>query len=352
MYEKINWENTPSTATPINSANLNKMDTAIADLNGLSATAVNIYVDATLGNDTTGTGAIATPYKTIQKAFDVIPKVIDNTYTIYLADGTYNEEATLKSVTGGTINIFRKDGQVDATSDTGVFVKSLFINRVKSYVLIRNITAINSDTVTKRGIIYANLCNYVSVDRCRFASSSKTNSQTNFACIRHDGKSSGSLSNCVFDNQDVCIYNTANAINRIFSTNSITASCNVALYCDSAIMFLNGTNAWIQDAVTPIEVSNGGEIKRSNIITTYCGVETITPVPDTPTVKAVTFPAGMFTSNDIVVQVTARTEVPGTAVLGVGARDITKTGFNLWLTRTNTTDTVLMYTAMQYQQGG
>ena len=32
-YSRINWENDPSKATPINAENLNKMDKALEDLN-------------------------------------------------------------------------------------------------------------------------------------------------------------------------------------------------------------------------------------------------------------------------------------------------------------------------------
>lgn len=38
-YDRINWENTPSTNTPLNADNLNNMDAALANLDNLIAAA-------------------------------------------------------------------------------------------------------------------------------------------------------------------------------------------------------------------------------------------------------------------------------------------------------------------------
>ncbi len=52
----------------------------------------NIYVDGTNGNDSTGNGTQAKPWKSIQRAVDFCPNLNNlYTYTIYIASGTYNE---------------------------------------------------------------------------------------------------------------------------------------------------------------------------------------------------------------------------------------------------------------------
>ncbi len=62
-----------------------------------------IYVSP-LGNDTTGTGSINNPYRTIQKAFSFA--AADS--TIYLRDGVYNFSATFKPSRSGSIGKYIK----------------------------------------------------------------------------------------------------------------------------------------------------------------------------------------------------------------------------------------------------
>ena len=44
-YDRINWENTPSTNTPLNADNLNNMDAALANLDNLIAAANELITD-------------------------------------------------------------------------------------------------------------------------------------------------------------------------------------------------------------------------------------------------------------------------------------------------------------------
>lgn len=73
-----------------------------------------IYISPS-GNDTSGTGASATPYKTLTKALSVVPKnTSGKSITIYIAPGTYSENVVIKdflgpitlNVTGSTPAIF------------------------------------------------------------------------------------------------------------------------------------------------------------------------------------------------------------------------------------------------------
>lgn len=56
------------------------------------------YVNGTTGNDTTGTGDLAAPWKTIQKALDSVPQVVNGYVKIYVADGTYAESLIIKPI--------------------------------------------------------------------------------------------------------------------------------------------------------------------------------------------------------------------------------------------------------------
>lgn len=73
------------------------------------------------------------------------------------------------------------------------------------------------------------------------------------------------------------------------------------------------------------------------------GTVTITPVANVPTSVAVT---GLhLTGANPRIQISAETSVPGTQVTGVGFNNVSASGFTAWLTRTNTTPTLLNWTA-------
>lgn len=75
------------------------------------------------------------------------------------------------------------------------------------------------------------------------------------------------------------------------------------------------------------------------------GTVNITPVANTPTSIGITFPAGRFASAPVVT-VTAATTVPGTQVTGVGVSNITSSGCDIFVTRTNTTVTIMNWMAV------
>lgn len=74
------------------------------------------------------------------------------------------------------------------------------------------------------------------------------------------------------------------------------------------------------------------------------GRVSIVPVANKPTMAHVDFPKP-FQGQPYVI-VTPVTSVPGTNVLGVGASNNTKNGFDAYITRTNTTETVLAWIAI------
>ena len=74
------------------------------------------------------------------------------------------------------------------------------------------------------------------------------------------------------------------------------------------------------------------------------GMVSIVPVANKPTMAHVDFPKP-FKSQPYVT-VTPVTSVPGTNVLGVGASNNTKSGFDAYVTRTNTTETTLVWIAI------
>ena len=108
----------------------------------------------------------------------------------------------------------------------------------------------------------------------------------------------------------------------------------------------NGGDAFITSgAVT--HGSRSGRVQFSNGLLLQWGVESITPVANMPTSKAVTFPVA-YTSVPMVLT-TAITTVPGTSVSGNASANITETGFDAFVTRNSTTNTSVGWIAIGYK---
>jgi len=128
--------------------------------------------------------------------------------------------------------------------------------------------------------------------------------------------------------------------------------------------YLSGTQNLVFDANVKVTRANGGDefvtsdpvvhgnrsgrVQFSNGLLIQWGVETITPVKDTPTAKAVKF-AVAYTSIPMVLT-TAITTVPGTSVSGNASANITVTGFDAYVTRNGTTNTSVGWLAIGYKE--
>lgn len=79
-----------------------------------------VYVSTT-GNDTTGAGTPAAPYKTITKALSVIPKNLNGmSVSINIAAGTYDELVDISHFYGGTIGLTGMSNAVVTVSGLSV----------------------------------------------------------------------------------------------------------------------------------------------------------------------------------------------------------------------------------------
>lgn len=95
----------------------------------------------------------------------------------------------------------------------------------------------------------------------------------------------------------------------------------------------------IDSALTGVDISPNGTFKVRNI---QSGRVTIKPVADTPVAKNVTFPSSF--ENVPNVTATANTTVPQRCSVGIA--NVTITGFTIYLTRTNTTETSVHWIAV------
>ena len=96
-------------------------------------------------------------------------------------------------------------------------------------------------------------------------------------------------------------------------------------------------------SVVENEIGTSSYIVLGNLLLCW-GNASITPTANTPTAKSITFPKSF--SHTPAVICSPCSAVPGTKVLGVGASSITTTGCSLYVTRTNTTATSVLWLAI------
>ena len=99
----------------------------------------------------------------------------------------------------------------------------------------------------------------------------------------------------------------------------------------------DGTASNVQDTVTALNSALGGYMIQAGRIN-------ITPKANTPTTKRLTFPKPF--KEQAIVLLTPVSGVPGQKVLGVGTLNNTRDGCDVILTRTETTETVIAWTAI------
>lgn len=161
-----------------------------------------LYVNAGTGNDSTGDGTKAKPYKTIQRAVDVIPNIHMHAYTIACAAGSYPEEVLIKGLLGGSVKI-QLDGVATPAKDgyTGLNVLSITTEECMCYIQINDIDFYNSSTISKNAIIRFTRSMYGAVNNCRFDSDAKVNNKHS---VLYDA-SKGNVYNSYFTNQFTCL---------------------------------------------------------------------------------------------------------------------------------------------------
>lgn len=126
----------------------------------------------------------------------------------------------------------------------------------------------------------------------------------------------------------------------------LSATQNLVFDSNVKVTRANGGDEFVTSgAVT--HGSRTGRVLFSNGLLLQWGVETITPVANTPTAKAVTFPVAY--SSVPMVLTTAITTVPGTSVSGCAAANITVTGFDAYVTRNTATNTSVGWIAIGYK---
>ena len=82
-----------------------------------TASSIEYYVDLTLGNDATGTGSSAAPFKTVQKAVDSLPRTLTLDCYVDISNGTCSEAINTSGIStmGSKILTFRAKNTAGVT---------------------------------------------------------------------------------------------------------------------------------------------------------------------------------------------------------------------------------------------
>lgn len=108
-------------------------------------------------------------------------------------------------------------------------------------------------------------------------------------------------------------------------------------------------NSYNIEAVVMKAVANTiGRIHYENGLLIQWGSASITPIANTPTSVDITFPIAYDYTPGIMTS--GLTSLPGTTVLGEGHNNDSATGTTLWVTRTNTTATVVRWLAVGFKE--
>ena len=218
---------------------------------------VNIYVRPD-GDDNTGDGSTVKPFKTIQKAVNTVPKLIEKDHFIKVAEGEYDEEVTIKGISGSAIWISRENGIVDPTTTRpNVKVKSITYYDCNAYCKVESVEQLNAGEIGGQGFIRFSRCSYGTVH----------------ACLMDDGtitkptliwdRSGGGFNSCLFDNQRQCANSMNGSAIRCDATNTHgSIKSDIGVVVQVGEVFYNGNITWIEGATRPESYIQGGMINK------------------------------------------------------------------------------------------
>lgn len=204
---------------------------------------VVIYI-ATTGDDFTGDGSNGKPYKTIQYAIDTLPKDLgNNTASIYIADGTYNENIKIDQFHNGNLTIQSKDHR---SVNTLCNITRLYTVNCSAYIRIRYMNLIGS---LGGGIDVYN-SRVVEINYMRCASSNEGN-----ACIYIEN-SVANITDCLLTNR---VYGIAVGMNS-----RVWAATNTGSNTIGISVGFGGVASLANNSLLPLRQEYGGQFIYEN----------------------------------------------------------------------------------------
>lgn len=135
VYDLTRADSPVEAGTPLNKALFDNKAYTLME-------SVTVYVNSSTGNDTSGNGTSAAPYRTIQVAIDSIPKCLGGFIaTVDIAAGTYAERVRIEGFYGGRLIVGNADNTV-TVNGISIFASSSVELRIST------VTAASGDTST------------------------------------------------------------------------------------------------------------------------------------------------------------------------------------------------------------
>lgn len=208
------------------------VDTDTGNVNLYSDDYIKFFVDCYVGDDENGLGTEDKPWRTIQKAFDNVPKILKKSVRIFCRKGDYDESPVLYACMGMAVYLYCWDRDNLTPLDEGVScrVNGLTFRNCLCYVHIEDFGQRQADTDGKGFIVFVS-CSYASVARCRF---DKNFNDVDKPTLWYDGVI-GSCNGCYFENQYICIY-SINSMVRADESNYSLANNTYTLFCQQGII--------------------------------------------------------------------------------------------------------------------
>ena len=237
--------------------NLENTDETLSKVYKKMTSSVNIYVAST-GDDNTGDGTIEQPYRSIQKAVDTIPKLIEKDHFIKVSEGEYDEEVIIKGISGSAVWISRKDGVVDPSNTRpNVKVKSITYYDCNAYCKIESIEQLKPEEIVGQSFIRFSRCSYGTVHACLMDNGNITKPTLIW------DRSGGGFNSCKFENQRQCVNSMNGSAIRCDATNMHgPIKSDVGVVVQAGEVFYNGEIKWVENAVRPESYIQGGMINK------------------------------------------------------------------------------------------
>lgn len=203
---------------------------------------ITFYVNSSTGSDTNDGKSASTPLKTIQKAVNSVPQIVNHAVTIIVAPGTYNEDVMFSGFVGkGTISLHG-----DTAVSTNYTINSFVANYCTCGVYVRGFNANPGGAA-----FVANFCLGITFDFCRVS----TSSTVSHGAFFHS--SIGAVSNSSFSNRLAAIAG-ARASKVFSSTNTGSGNQYGLLAAENTSIGIYATQP---GGVTSTAVSGGGVIR-------------------------------------------------------------------------------------------
>lgn len=187
-----------------------EMQKRLSELYGGTGRSVSVFISNAIGNDKSGDGTEAKPYKTIQRAANDIPLVSSSKFNLMVEPGMYLEDVVISNRTCPQIIIKGTNYTIvdPHNGDTGVYVRSVFMSDCTGYCSTVGLTLMDAanlpvsvSTGEKVGILFQR-CDYAIVNKCR---NMENTTAMNYSAIYYDS-SNGRIYDSKFSNQNQVLF--------------------------------------------------------------------------------------------------------------------------------------------------